>query len=258
MRTRVAFLSVAVLLGACCGRTDPPALEATPQRIERTYEGCEPTRPDCARAVLSWPELRGGSEAGRLAAQTWIRERLLAAVSERAPADPETLVDDFISEYARFAHAFPESAVSYELERNIDLEPSPPGFISLSARERTYTGGAHGMEWLALATFDATTGRRVTLDALLRDDALPEFTAMLERRFRAARDIPEQEPLDAAGFAFESGRFAPTDNFAVTAEGLRFYWNPYEIASFANGPTDVVVRAEDVRPLLRDGGPYAD
>jgi len=262
MRTRFAMLAATALAVACsrpaAPPAAPPALDSTPQRIERTFEGCDPTDPDCSRAVLSWPELRGGTEAGRAAAETWIRARLLGAIGERAPADPATLADEFLAGYGEFAREFPDSALSYQLERDIDLLSAPPGVISLSAREWVYTGGAHGMDSLALASFDAATGRRISLAALLRDGALPEFTALLERRFRALREIPDGISLAEAGFSFESGAFAPTDNFALTAEGLRFYWNPYEVASYADGPTDVLVKPGDVRPMLREGAPYAE
>ncbi len=41
------------------------------------------------------------------------------------------------------------------------------------------------------------------------------------------------------------------DNFAVIAEGVLFYFNPYETASYAAGPTELLVPFSALKSLLQ-------
>ncbi|HLH18807.1 MAG TPA: RsiV family protein [Bryobacteraceae bacterium] len=41
------------------------------------------------------------------------------------------------------------------------------------------------------------------------------------------------------------------ENFALTDESLIFYYNTYEIASHADGPTEVEIPLSEIRDLLR-------
>jgi hypothetical protein len=79
--------------------------------------------------------------------------------------------------------------------------------------------------------------------------------ALAEVRFRAERQLAPDASLGEEGFWFEEDRFELNDNWLVDPEGLRFYFNSYEIAPYVFGPTDLTVGREALRALARPGGP---
>ena len=44
---------------------------------------------------------------------------------------------------------------------------------------------------------------------------------------------------------FENETFTFPSNIGIDKEGLNFFYNPYEVASYADGPTKVVIRKEE-------------
>ena len=47
---------------------------------------------------------------------------------------------------------------------------------------------------------------------------------------------------------FAKNSIKMNDNFAVIAEGVLFYFNPYEIASYAAGPTELLIPFSEMGP----------
>ena len=42
-----------------------------------------------------------------------------------------------------------------------------------------------------------------------------------------------------------------TDNFALTKDGLKFVYNPYEIAPYAMGQQEIVIPYSELKSLLK-------
>jgi hypothetical protein len=61
--------------------------------------------------------------------------------------------------------------------------------------------------------------------------------------------------LTTEGF-FWDGSFKLSENFAVEKEGLRFYYNAYEVAPYAVDPTDLVIPRSELRKVTDTGRLY--
>lgn len=128
------------------------------------------------------------------------------------------------------------------------------GLLCLRLFHTEYTGGAHGNHWARHLTFDLATGDALTLDDLLNPGWNQPLTQLAEAALRAEHDIKEGDSLAEKGPLFEE-TFELNDNWFLTAEGLGFSFDPYEIGPYAAGFIEPQIPMEQLRPFLKKGSP---
>jgi hypothetical protein len=153
----------------------------------------------------------------------------------------DTLVEDLVQQYQSLQEEFPDYSLPWSLERSMSFSADTGGIISLRFEETSFLGGAHGMETVRLASFDASLGSRLRLERMFVPGFEQKLVAEVERAFRRARRVPDGQTLEDAGFWIEEGRFPLSTNFAIVAGDIVFYYNSYEIAPYSLGPTEVHV-----------------
>ncbi len=174
-------------------------------------------------------------------------------VNER-PTSFEDLVKEMTDEYEDVLASFPDYASSWTIEINSDVIYQDSSFISLATTIFSYTGGAHPNSNQVYRTFDLTSGRPITLSDILVKGYEDELNESAEIEFRMLKEIPPNISLEERGYVFEGGRFALNDNFAIINNSLLFYFNAYEIASYAEGPTEIELKLTDYVNLIDQNG----
>jgi hypothetical protein len=262
---RFAWITCGLLLLALGTCTRGPSLKPTgeisfsSQSYSRQSADCDSASSPCARIRIQYPEITGAPKpAIRDSIQAWILDFVLRRTDDtlRAPS-VDAVIEEFLDGFEEFRRQYPEAGQSWEVDRQVSVLPSVPGIFSLEAREFTATGGAHPNSNIQLASFEVTSGRRLSLSDLLVPGHGPPLSALAEKGFRVARAAPADSSLEALGFWFEGGQFRLPRNFAVTADGLRFYFNAYEVGPYVLGPTDFLVSYDDISGLIRSDGPLA-
>jgi hypothetical protein len=124
--------------------------------------------------------------------------------------------------------------------------------LSLGFFRYDYSGGAHGNYGLTPASYDLRTGRRLRYDDIFRPTAAQKLPALLGQAVRPEVGLQPGEPLDKQLFV---NKMPVTHQVYLTATGAVFVYQPYEIASYAQGEIHVFVPLSSLRPLLRDGLP---
>lgn len=91
-----------------------------------------------------------------------------------------------------------------------------------------YSGGAHASYGYGAANFDTATGAEITLDDLLTDEGKLTINARLGQELDAL--YTELAPGDMiADYLLDDY------TFSLEPDGVTFWFNPYEIASYADG-----------------------
>lgn len=245
-------------MAGCAATAPAPAPPISADRwktrsFERTVGDCDSPLPDCAAVVIRYPVSTATPPEPLDEAVSWFAEEQLLApvVTEVRAADLEALAAQFVYEYEQVKRELTEYRSRWFLKREVSVVYASRRVASLCFSEIIYTGGAHPNSRKRYQSFDASTGRPITMDELLAPGARRRFDAVAERMFRQTHGILPDVSLSGAGFWFENGRFALNDNFAVIAEGVLFYFNPYEIASYAAGPTELLIPFSELKGLLR-------
>ena len=264
-----AAAPVALLLAACTGGADrgaaaaaasPDTLRYTRQVVERNQGTCRRTGVDtadlpCVSVAITYPAV---DSAIVPALGEAVRAFVLATAGAVDEAPPPNTIDSaaihFVAQYEDAAGAlangsardFPEV---WSLQRDVSVVCNTPDVLSLRAEEYRYTGGAHGLQTVRLASFDPHTGRRLQLADMVTDTAA--LVPIAERAFRKEKQIPDGQSLSEAGYEFfEQDRFALTDNVMQCGDTLTVRYDPYQIAPYALGPTELVLTGSAVRGLL--------
>ncbi len=95
----------------------------------------------------------------------------------------------------------------------------------------------------------------ISLDECFNEGYETELNNIAEKIFREQNKIPAGTDLNAAGFWFEDNKFEVSDHFAILNKGLLFYYNAYEIAPYAFGPTELIVPYNEIKKIISADGP---
>jgi hypothetical protein len=124
--------------------------------------------------------------------------------------------------------------------------------LSLGFYHYNYSGGAHGNYALTPASYDLRTGRRLRYNDIFLPKAAQQLPALLGQAVRPQLMLRPGEALDKQLFV---NKMPVTHNVYLTTTGAVFIYQPYEIASYAQGEIHVFVPLSALRPLLREGLP---
>ena len=145
----------------------------------------------------------------------------------------------------------PEMSYAYNWEETTDhaVILNEQGVICTSVNWYAFTGGAHGNFATAFKTYDMESDRFIKLKDIFMPGYELTLSKMLEKMIRERDNIPEDQSLTDAGMFVEE--MLPTENFYLSRSGIYFYYNVYEIAPYAGGPTELYLSFSDIKTLLK-------
>ncbi|WP_151087225.1 DUF3298 and DUF4163 domain-containing protein [Hymenobacter baengnokdamensis] len=130
-----------------------------------------------------------------------------------------------------------------------------PNLLSLAFFHYEFRGGAHGTYATTGASYDLRTGHRLRYADIFQPAAARQLPTLLGRAVRPLVGLKPEEPLDKQLLV---NTMPVTHNVFLTTGGVVFIYQPYEIASYAQGEVRVFLPLSELRPLLRDGLPLPE
>ena len=249
------LVSLATIILVSCGKM------ADNKKPEVSYEsknfrvesngGCKSDTLQCASYEVTYPEFSGLDST----VERKLRREMDATVSMGNPeAEGKTMKqigEEFIQEYEDFKKEMPDGAGGWYYNADVSAEVVTDTLISLTVAEDYFTGGAHGGSGIYFININPTTGAEFTLDNLLKSGYQEPLTKIGDEVFRKVREIPDTASLSENYFEFADDKFQLNQNYGFRKEGIVFYYNSYEIAPYAAGPTEVLIPYERVREWIR-------
>lgn len=219
-------------------------------RLE-SVEGCTSDTVDCAYFEVNYPQFSGLDTA----VMRRLSKQMDAFVSMGNPeADGKTMREigeGFIRDYQDFRNEIPDVSGGWSYTADITVEVLTDSLLSLTVKEEYFTGGAHGGYGTFFINIDPRTGADFTLSNLLRPGYEPTLSTLGEKSFRTVRELPDTASFMENYFEFPDDKFVLNRNYGFTKQGIVFYYNSYEIAPYASGPTEVVVTYDDLREWVK-------
>jgi hypothetical protein len=254
MRHVVLFLAGSAVFYCCQKKEEHKPLavtyELTNFRIE-SEGGCRTDSAVCAHYEVSYPIFKGLDSA---VVQT-LMKRIDASVSMGNPEaqgeSMQTIGKSFITDFSDFRKEMPDYAMGWYYAARVDVEVLTDTLLSLSVDEEYFTGGAHGGSGRYFINIDPRTGADFTLDNFLKDGQNSALRSIGERLFRREQELADTASLQANMFEFPNDQFELTRNYGFTKEGIEFYYNSYEIAPYAMGPSQVLIPYDTLRALIK-------
>jgi len=178
-------------------------------------------------------------------------------VSVRYPVLHIAEIDADIQDWAQqtvaaFVAEFSEMPTDpgYELKATYRIVRASPKVLSVIWDVWNFTGGAHGNLDIVAFVYDSGSGRPLELRDLFEDEegALNILSILSYQKLPAMLGGMADEEM------IKSGTTPDLDNFACvvpTPEGVRVFFQPYQVAPWAADPQEVDISLQD----LQDAGP---
>ncbi|RCK80647.1 MAG: hypothetical protein OZSIB_2960 [Candidatus Ozemobacter sibiricus] len=261
--TVVTLLTPALIVAAGAGVPAGPipvtkTISAVMQHVQRTAPPPADRKEALSAEIdLTYPEFTSSKGPDPVVDKLnqLIRDRLFGMIEGEKPTSVDQLVETFFRDYAKALKEDPDQPGAWSLKFEATIRHADDDLLSLEMLQSAFTGGAHPTSMSDLLVLSPKTGARIDLPAVVPPDRMGELVKVGERHFRKVRELKDGETYEEAGFLFEGNKFALNDNFLIASSGLVFWFNPYEIAPYAMGPTELVLPWNELKGIVDPKGP---
>jgi hypothetical protein len=249
------LIGIAVLLiFVSCSQEKKPKLENASYQM-RSYGKMysKYNQPYDVKISISYPEVK---EASSPKVVTKINEAimkyLLSPIGEDSVfASMDELFNNLTKSYDELQTDNPIGNMPWDLERDVEVMNNAKEIFSIKFAENSFLGGAHPNTVELFSNFDLKTGKELTLPDLFVNGYEDKLLTIAEKLFREQKKLSPEQNLDEADFTFENNKFALNNNFYISSEGIGFYYNPYEIAAYVYGPTELLIPFDKIKDIIK-------
>ncbi len=176
--------------------------------------------------------------------------------------NPDSMLTHFETEYfntykKQNADWFDKGAsFSWQKTVNMSVIYNSNYLLCLKYVKYAYSGGAHGMTNIAYDIINLNGGSTLTYKSIFSESSKDSLTAILTKKLRKDYSIPDNVTLKSAGFFVDN--IEPNHNIYINGNGIGFLYNSYEIAPYSNGQTNIFLKFDEIKGLLKSGTPISN
>lgn len=241
MRTPLLCIVLILLLTGCQEEAD-----LTFETIVLDETRCS----ECPLVEIQIPKALENSKTAH-SINTALTEEIIEILNFDDEKEATTLkeaVQSFSNGYWELKKLYPEETMGWEAKINGTITYEDPLLLTIELESYIFTGGAHGYSSKHYLNFDKNRAKELENWQLFKNRA--DFQKFVEIKFRNQEKIPAGMPINSTGLMFEKDSFYLPENIGFTNEGVRLLYNPYEVASYADGPITITLQFEEVQPYL--------
>jgi Protein of unknown function (DUF3298)/Deacetylase PdaC len=229
-------------------------------QIDKKNGDCEKSNNNCAVVKIEYPELvqESNENAVKKINENIILQLLQPIMDEGEYNSIDTLIKSFFDEFDQVVKENPKLGQSWEIERIMVVKNQTDKILSIEYSDYSFLGGAHPNTFVSFSNYSLTNGEEISLDDCLIKGYENQLNSVGEKIFRQKKKLSENSDLSSAGYWFDEDRFELNDNFAILKEGLLFYFNSYDVAPYAAGPTEIMIPYSEITHLILPDGPLAE
>ncbi|MCF8244486.1 MAG: DUF3298 and DUF4163 domain-containing protein [Saprospiraceae bacterium] len=257
------FLIIPVLVSVGCNGSKKRKLESEKglkvrfeiKNFQMKLGDCDKADGECAQVDMVYPIVEAGVPLVKQAINDSIYNFLIQCLlfegfqGQLSENNLDAAAHSFLNEWQEANLAEPDNASNSGWEVSVTGEVGlhTPKVVSITMGAYSYAGGAHPNSFVSVLNFDLKTGKSLTWSGFITDQVA--FEKMVEKEFRKARDLPKNASLTEEGF-FWGEKFELPANFELQQDGIYFWYNPFEVAAYALGPTDFTISYDDLGKLV--------
>jgi len=254
MKYPVLIPVLALFVASCTSsKDDHPSLDvkATMKVFEKRSSPQHGDTTVVAKYKVTYPVFEGISSDAAKKITVKLDSILTQGYSEALPLTIEQASQEFIRQFEEYQLEDPESKQQWSFNAIAGVNIVSDTLISVAIFRDEYSGGAHSNSRRDFLNIDPHTGDEIFLAHELEDGFEAPLTAIGEKIFRTVRQIPDTASLSNSYFEFPQNKFRLTKTYGFTKNGIVFFYNNYEIAPYAIGPTEVLVPYAEIKDWLR-------
>lgn len=211
---------------------------------EEVMDNCEGE--ECTRIEVKYPSF----------SETRINQRVESIVKkeignfirdEKGLNTVKDYTSEFLADYKSFKKEFPESNTAWYLDVSLESLFSTDQWVCIKTVTDSYTGGAHSNNEVSIDIFDKN-GRSISPENYIINRE--KILIIAEEEFRDQKNISKDVKWEDTEFFFEDNQFHLPDNLGFTEKGMVIYFNSYEISSYAEGATEIVLPYKEIKEYI--------
>ncbi len=247
---KIIVILVLGLLFTACEEEKEKELVFENYSVERSFNDCNPeTDSACTYIRLSYPLVVSEDDKGKNINRK-IEQHVIQIVDYQESDSintAEAMADAFIKDYSDTAEEFAEYELPWEASVYGDLMLKTGNLISVRFDSEVFSGGAHGYSSVTFMNINPKTGKLYSEDELFKAG----FKDFAEKQFRRDQQIAADESINSTGMFFENDQFQLPENIGFTDNKVILHYNPYEIASYAQGSFRMEFSYEEIQKYLK-------
>ncbi|MGB5238128.1 MAG: DUF3298 and DUF4163 domain-containing protein [Flavobacteriaceae bacterium] len=173
---------------------------------------------------------------------------LLAYDEGQQPGDIPEAISSFRKGFDKLQDEFPDETVPWEANIEAQVTFENEDILTIGLNSYIFTGGAHGYGSTRFLNFHKKSGQELDNSELFKNHK--KFVEFAEDQFRRQQKIKPDQPINSTGFMFEGDEFYLPENIGYTENGLKLLYNPYEVASYADGTIELLLPYTDINSFL--------
>lgn len=198
---------------------------------------------------INYPKAKGTKAIAERINQT-LEDYIAQQINLSEEAVSNNTIDEavtaFNTAYNTFIKDFPDSAQKWEALIDGEVTYRSPEVISIALSTYLDTGGAHGNTNVQFFNFNPQTGEALKMKDLVSD--LEGLSEIIQEQLKSEIEANTDEPIENV---FLDSDFKLPESLGYSDEGLVILYNPYEIASYAQGIIEFSVPFENVNSFLK-------
>ncbi|MCE1164542.1 MAG: DUF3298 and DUF4163 domain-containing protein [Bacteroidetes bacterium] len=235
------------------GSEVPDSLKYEMKKFYKTYKGCKEEDDNCAYIKMEYPVFTSGAAAKGINnfILSYLADSVYVFEEGRGNKTLEKLADVFFKDFETMKKENPDWPGGYALDLNSSVEFNKNNIITLNFSFYLNSGGAHPNSYFIYYVLDASTGKIFKTKDLFVKGFEPKLNKLIEKKYRAFREMSDKDRLDGdKGMLFEN-HIEYNENVGLLRDGVEFYYNNYEIAAYAVGPSELKFTYKELDDLLK-------
>lgn len=220
---------------------------------DKKFGDCTNDTENCFNISFNYPIiLKAKNDTIKNFLNSIINEMMLSSIyyEKKTYNNEDDFFNDLKNEFENFTNEFPEAPSQWDLNRNVKIIYNSNNIISFEYSEYYYLGGAHPNSIVLYKSINLNNEKQISINDIFTDTDFTKLNSIAENIFRKKWKLKKDDDLEKAGFWFENNQFTLNDNFAITKDGLIFYYNNYEIAPYIFGPTKLFIPFSEIKILI--------
>ncbi len=226
------------------------APQYTMKEVNRVYNSEQYKRDSAYTISIVWPVFDENGPNSSLAQTLNFETRNILQVGTGTVED---IVDSMIAMYQSW-ESEDDFGVYWSHEHSLSVSETGGKIVSITESGWDYAGGAHGLGFVFYHNYSVETEKKLELSDLLLPGGEEVLRAAAEEIFRKDLDLVGKD-LTEQGYWFGEGGFTLNSNFKPETTSITFFYNSYEIAPYAAGPTEITIPYEKFRQVIKKDGP---
>jgi Deacetylase PdaC/Protein of unknown function (DUF3298) len=247
------FSGIFLFFFACTSNDTATGTSADPRKTETksfNKKFCI-TDEQCATFAVSVPVLIGGDSLVNKAVNHSVQSFILSTVGANESLPFTVAIDSasvhFVDDFKQAQVDNPDMLMGYsmEIKGNSLLLNSKVATVHLDGY--SFMGGAHPNPFTTVVSYNLVDGGKVlTLPAMVTDTNA--LRPLLETGYKQAKGMKPEDKISELLYP-ELQQLPMPVNTAILPQGIIFYYNAYEVAPYAVGPTEIILSWEQLGAL---------